>query len=174
MKKIFTYTVLALFLVVRYSDNYLFNGISNDKTHASIKSVFIFSIYGLILLTTWINKNNLNEFNIDRSFFFILLGDSVLLTWSYFPWMLGIFMLVAVGVLLFEYRKKTYRFSELTITSPNIIGLMIFVIILPVLFSKYKSGAHITYEQIRSSLLYANLFGVIFEEFLFRGLLWVF
>jgi membrane protease YdiL (CAAX protease family) len=88
--------------------------------------------------------------------------------------MLGVFTLVAVGILFLEYKKKIQRFSDSILISLKIFGLIICVIIIPVLFSNYKSGINIAYEQIINSLIGANLFGVIFEEFLFRGLLWGF
>lgn len=172
MKRTFTYIVLALFLIIRYSSGYLFTNISDDGSLALAKAVLIFVIYVLILLTIWINRNNLNEYNVDRSFFFILLGYCILLAWRYFPILLGIFMCVAVGFFIFEYRKNTYVFSESTLISPTIFGLIIFVIIMPIVFSNYSGEKHITYEEIINSLVNANLFGVIFEEFLFRGLLW--
>ncbi len=174
MKQIFTYTVLALFLVLRYSSGYLFTNTLEVNAFVLAKAVLIFIICVLILMTIWVNKASLYEFNIDKTFFLIILADFLLLIWGYFPIGLGASMLVVVGILLYDYRKQTYNLSRSTLLSPQIFGLMISIIILPVFFSTNKNGVNITDKQIVDSLVNANLFGVIFEEFLFRGLLWGF
>lgn len=167
MKTRILFIILMALLIIRYLADFSF---LIQLTGALTSIGVIFITYTLILFSIFLNKEKLQELNIDKISFWIILGTCSLLAWSYLPFALGFFMFAIVGYFAIEYRKNKFEFQSSTF-SIKTFAIALFMLT-PLLLLILNSNLIITNEQIINAVFKATFFGVVFEEYLFRGVLW--
>jgi len=130
-------------------------------------------VYGLISIAIWANKDNLKCINIDKNFIvaFVVVGGVYSFVFSVkfglFLWFFTFinFWFLISGKLEFEH----VPYSRIT-------SLYIFIMLLP-LFLKVLVKQTVVLPSDRAffeAIFTPNLMLIIFEEAIFRGLLWMF
>jgi membrane protease YdiL (CAAX protease family) len=176
--KIHIYRLILIFLLgFRLFGQHIFDMIVNDQTKPILQSLNLTIIFLLILLALWINKSRLHELNLDQTAYVLLLIAVVLLGWHFVPFVFGAFLLAAVAAIIIVGRNESFQFSHPTLLSGRAITALILVllpIIPPILLSSNSGASLQNFSVIQLALQKANFFGVYFEEFLFRGMLWAY
>jgi membrane protease YdiL (CAAX protease family) len=174
--RIYTYRLILIFLLgFRLFGQYIFDIIANDQTKPIIQSLNGTVTFLLILLAIWLNKSRLNELNLDRTAYVLLLIAVVLLGWHFVPFFLGAFLLAAVVTIIMIGRNESFQFSHPTLLSGGAMTPLVMILLLlpPLILLSSNFGASLqNFSVIQLALQKANFFGVYFEEFLFRGMLW--
>jgi membrane protease YdiL (CAAX protease family) len=174
--RIYTSRLILIFMLVfRLFGQYIFNIIANEQTKPIIQSLNLTITFLLILLAIWLNKSRLNELNLDRTAYVLLLIAAILLGWHFVPFFIGAFLLAAVAGIIIVGRNETFQFSLPTLFSGRTMTALILVllpVIPPILLSSNFGASLQNFSVIQLALQKANFFGVYFEEFLFRGMFW--
>jgi hypothetical protein len=130
-------------------------------------------VYGLISVVIWLNRNNLQLINIDRNFIviFVIVGavNSFIL-----PMAFGVFLLLPtfINFWLFISNKLKFEYFPLNIRQ---ISFFIFIILIPLFIRLLRTSATLPDDKTFIEAIFtANLPLVVFEEVIFRGLLWMF
>lgn len=171
MKQKATYAILAVLMIAGYLTGYVSVFLLDSKINMVAKVTLPFITYILMLLVIWLNKDKLVEFNIDKTSFLVLLVVCIMLAWKYtLYYFIGVFMFIPILYLIVEFQKKRLEFHQ-SFFITRIIGIIFCIFIPLVLFALIRNkGFEI--EKLEGFVINAGLFGVVFEEFLFRGLLW--
>ncbi len=133
----------------------------------------IFYGYSLILvaIVIYLNRENVKQLNIDKWFVFLFLGGALAFKWDT-NWLLEtLTLLSSLGLLIF-YIKGCFNFDREERNRWKIISIITALSILTLMLVISFAGAIKPQWIVYWFLLYLPL--VIVEEFLFRGLLWMF
>lgn len=167
--------ILVFMLMMRFFGDYAFNLIIDEQAKVILQSFNLTLVFLLILLALWINKSRLNDLNFDRAAYVLLLIAILLLAWKFVPYFMGVILLAAVAALMAISRKETFQFSRPTLASSHsfILVILILLPLIPlILLSPNFSASLQSVAALQTALMNANFWGVYFEEFLFRGMLW--
>jgi len=173
--------ITALLLLIRLADDYvsvlLFGGTvpaSFSYWYAAVTSVSMATLL-------WLNRRDLSRLNVDKTFVFLVVFSSLLL-FSGLPESAGIPVGFFIGgaTIFVAWAALSGRlcFGQ----SPRwgwsvwLLVLASVLPLLPLLLLAILKGAHagsISFQTFLAAFLQANLPGVVFEEFLFRGMIWM-
>lgn len=132
-------------------------------------------LYILMVSIVWINKNNLQNLNIDKSFVGILIIAGLVLSFFYVPPSWGIFVGLASLFLCSALRNKQFNFGKAISQNWGKNAIFIASGFLPILVNYFlQTKIVINSQSIFQALDVANLHGVVFEELLFRGMFWAY
>jgi membrane protease YdiL (CAAX protease family) len=91
------------------------------------------------------------------------------------PYIIGAILLIAVGIFIYLGHNRSFHYSKPNL-SPIYIMPPVMLIFLPFLIYAFFSPTFRinvrSLGAVQTALINVNIFTVIFEEFLFRGLLW--
>lgn len=170
MKRRLNFVVLIILLAIRYGGDFLALSQLDSKLTMIIKIAIIFSTFIIILFTIWLNRKNIKEINLDKISFLFLMGVCVIIAWDYLPFQLSILLFLAIAKNIFSYLKNEFEFQTGNYSLKKLLTASI--IFIPLIILILVKGIEINDKLIINAFIGANLFGVAFEEFLFRGLLW--
>lgn len=172
------FAVFCLLFLIRLTD---FFGIKFTGDYAPIIAYY-YVLITIILITVvvWVNKEQLSDLHVDKYFVYVFLTLDILIFMLYGVTSLGISGCASALYVIYLIRKRKFHFEDdqklksLILLSMLGIAPVLLLRLLasePSLFLKnlfMLSGVHIL------GLIFKALHGVIFEEVLFRGLLWMF
>jgi len=176
-KHFFTTVVLFFLLFIRYFSDSLFENISDERILTLARTLNLTIIFISTLLVIVMNKERLYELNIDKTAYWMLILSAGVLAFRYIPFELGFLVFMAIAALLFYFRDVHEQYSKPTLFSFKSLGALLAVALplIPVLYISYVLEDNIaTSSIVGQALSHLNFFGTVFEEFLFRGLLWMF
>lgn len=136
---------------------------------------YLFIEYILCSITIWLNSDNLNCLNVDSSFIIIFILTGVLISFS-LPLIMGVFLGL---VTVFNYRNFSLGNFKIERHQQNRWQVFALVIIslIPPIYGIWRSGVAVkwpSYIEILNPSININIQQVIFEEFVFRSMLWMF
>lgn len=172
-KKRITYLVFGVLFVARAISGYLL-AIYHGKLP---QTYFVFLLTtSLVFLTVFIlaNKEELDQFNIDRYviYTFVLSGAALFLSFELsLPWITSIVCSLAIGTALFKSKLKLSQQHILLFIVIGIIPELFFKLVFSNIYQGYKFFAGLSIGSI-ITIISITLWGVIFEELLFRSILW--
>ena len=125
----------------------------------------------------WINRNRLKNLHIDRPYLtIIIVTGGVLFLW-YLPIHIGFFILIFMGFIGWAIKNDMLNYQDLKVAPLRLILYVLLTLIplIPTLLYVLVSGTQITIDRNSTfnAFITSNLLGVVFEEILFRGLLWM-
>ncbi len=174
-----TTIVLCFLLSVRFLDGLLTIEFWGDN-QLLFSKLYITVTFALLAFVIWLNKESISNLHIDRFFIIIFIISGALVSlwlWlSLFGFVVGvsialIFILLETGQLIINVEKK-----------PSIL-LGIVLGILPIIFIRLFFNEPSIFAQGLSNIMkngeivwivIGYLWGVVYEEMLFRGMLWAF
>jgi uncharacterized protein len=164
-----TVAILVVLLLARFT-YFVFLLLQYDRL--ALEVVYILLNYSLITVAIHINKPHLHLLNFDRNsmIFFILLG----LTYA-------IFLYQSVGIILFlmaiyngSLLSKNPKFADTEFSLKTILlGVLGVLVVLIYFWTQADALAYQGKIDIGSAISRANTPLVFFEEFIFRGILWM-
>lgn len=177
--KKFTVVLFLILIALRISDRYLPELFLGIEEIPNWYSYFYISItFVLTSAVMWLNRHNLQRLNIDANFVTIFVVSGVFLSLLYLPVSLGIITGISTIVVFVSWKKKNFilennriNYIELLLflivgLTPNIIYYLIF------LTSNPEIVLHLDGSML-IALYDSSLHVVIFEEVLYRGILWM-
>lgn len=167
-KKITTIVILCILLLLRYSSSYL------AKLWGEYQDFyFILATFPFLVLVIWLNKDDLQSLHIDKPFILIFILLGILLTTTFLHSYLGIVSAAGTIFVFVSLTKQKFHVDNIGLKSSWITTTILGLI--PVLLIRV-----IFFEQIFRSnyynvgwMLTSRLWGVIYEEMVFRGILWM-
>lgn len=98
------------------------------------------------------------------------MGASVILAWSYLPYQLSIILFLVIARNIYSYINREFVFGSASYSlKATAVAIFVFLPVIPLMVIR---GIEIETNLIVAAFINASFFGVVFEEFLFRGLLW--
>lgn len=169
--------LLLFLLIVRITDQYLPSIIFKQDAPIWFNDYYSFSLYVLIFLLIWINRDNLKSYNINVTSLNILVFGGIILTIQLSEVLLKVALLLIVSFFCWAKSQNLLRTHETTYYPTWVLIIFIFFIVLawlPVLLYSVptQSTAGSRAINLSTAFFQAYLPGVVFEEFLFRGFLW--
>ena len=142
---------------------------------------YFYFIVSILLITTviWASKNDLNRLSIDTYFLYTIVLSSVLLFFVFGFSLLGIIALIC-GIFVVKVshlQKSEFHIQRNFSRVIFYVALGVIPIILSRLFIPEPYRIQNYYPELSVGIIFVIvsvvLWGVIFEEILFRGMLWV-
>jgi membrane protease YdiL (CAAX protease family) len=173
-KQKITIGILCVLLLLRLTDAYLILRIWSEYAFF----YYVLITFPLLVFILWLNSENLQILNIDIPFIllFILLG--VLLCWYYWSTFLGIVTGLGTLIVFDLFRRRKFIFEKMRSNSSLIIITLVGLI--PVVLVRAFDSDLLLLEHFSNLNSYdvgwlftSRLWGVIYEEMLFRGMLWM-
>ena len=172
-----TKITFAIFLILLFLRMVILQGmvIQQGIVSFSAEVIYICASYGLISVIVWLNRMDLQSLNIDSKFIILFVAVGYLYS-LILPVEPGVFLALAATVMLwllssnklqFEYVSSRFRQAALFILitlTPQFIRLIIL----------RSSLALPDTKTIIEAVYIASFTYVIFEEVVYRGLLWMF
>jgi membrane protease YdiL (CAAX protease family) len=169
--------LLLLLLLVRLVDQYIPIWIFGSNYPDWYRGLYAGLVYLLSIVLVWLNRPNLEKLNVDKLFVYLSILGGIF--WVvYLPSNYALLALLAL-ILIFRILKskpaiveeKRYLYStEIWIFALISIGTAI----APALFYNPPVKNPVNLNMIIATLLEADLALVVFEELLFRGVLWAY
>jgi hypothetical protein len=129
---------------------------------------------GLISIVIWLNREDLQSLNIDRKFIIIFIFVGYLYS-LLLPLELGIFLAPATTLILWLLLSNKLQFAHTPLHFKQ-VAVFILIILVPLIIKSISLGTSATLPDAKTIIegfFTANLPLVVFEEVLFRGLLWM-
>ena len=174
-----TKITLALFLILLFWRMVILQGMAIQQgiVPFSAEVIYICASYGLISVIIWLNRMDLQSLNIDSKFIILFVAVGYLYS-LILPVKSGVFLALVATVILwwlssnklqFEYVSSRFRQTSLfilIILAPQFIRLIIIILRGSLTLPDAKTIIEAVYT--------ASFTNVIFEEVVYRGLLWMF
>lgn len=175
-RKRITFTILFILLSVIIIGSFLNTWLSVHKTSGYWIGIWYLCIgYTLCSIAIWLNKDDLQCLNIDANFMVIFIFIGALTSYA-LPFWFGIFLGFVTLYNFIQFRFGGLRVAEFYPKRWVIISLIVLSLI-PTIFGVWQSGMTISWSgkmDIFNSAFKANITQVVIEEFVFRGMLWMF
>lgn len=159
MKDILTYLILFILCGIRVSAIFL------DNFSGSIASYSFI----LMLLVIVLNTNSLEKMNFDKYFMHIFLFSCVIYAFFYTNFIFGVVIFFQLYLIYQKNQLQPFDFSTYVINNKTLLLFLLTFLI----FYITQGPLDLSFQNIVSSFTKAKFFGVLFEEFLFRGLIWM-
>lgn len=140
---------------------------------------YVLTTFPLLVIVIWLNRDNLQSLHIDRPFILIFILLGILLS-IYFG--LSILSLISIAGALFifilfitnslKFENPQQRQHWILVTLVGIFPVLLFRLLYPGLSFFMQTTEFNTYDA--GWLLTYRLWGVVYEEMIFRGMLWMF
>jgi len=171
-----TLAIFILLIFIRYEDVSIANWAFNQKIPDWIRYGYTLTLFSLISFLILINKNRLADFHVDDKFIYALIITGVVVVIFYLPLPINLLVVMLTAIVIRVWAQGNFLLYEEK--SPSNIPFHIIGSILPILplyaFSIHISGVpNLNSIKLETIFFEANLPGIIFEEILFRGVLWV-
>lgn len=173
-------SLTALLLVIRLADNSLAVWLFGGTAPAWFTYWYADIIGVLVAVLLWLNRHDLAGINVDRTFVFLWILSNIIL-FAALPADAGIFvglsLIAAIILLAWASFTDRFNFNEQT-EQRSKTGLLVPLALLPLLplfalaYAYETPKLPLTFGKLVSAVNIASLYAIIFEELLFRGLLW--
>jgi hypothetical protein len=167
-------SILFFLMLVRLADQYIPELLFGKNTPILFTYWYAAIAYVLTCIIVWLNRNRLPSLNVDKPFVVILiLGGAV--SMLYMPMDIAIFVGVVVVFFFWALNNDQFNFSDLRWCSSKtfiLIWIAIVPTIVPLLLYSPSVKTIPDMQSIINTLLQTQLAGIVFEELLFRGMLW--
>jgi len=176
-----TFAIMFFLLFVRITDKYLVIWLFNGVKPAWYDYSYFAGGYFLIAIAIWINKKNVKNLHITKNFIRIFIFAGIFVSLLLVPAWVGLVSGIATLIILKECYSGGFVFDARE-PNPRTIWEMVFLFVLnlsvfiTVLASFIVTPRAISWnmDSILSALYYADLPVILYEEVLFRGMLWMF
>jgi membrane protease YdiL (CAAX protease family) len=169
---------LVSFLVLRFTNqSSVTEALNRNEGEIWGKVILITLTFVLLALFVWMNKTHLYDFNIDKGFLILLILAGITLALFFVPVFLGVPLFLIVCVIGFGMKKQLFVYSDASLIPAGtfmLVSVMVAPLLFPILASVPRSLPKITFELFLHALANVSFLGVVFEELLFRGILWMF
>jgi membrane protease YdiL (CAAX protease family) len=172
--------ILLFLLVTRLADLALPQLIFGIITPTWFLSLNGWISYVLTAWLLWLNRNELSNLNIDKAYVILFIVSGFLLSFFYIRDLSGWIPFAVALVLLEAFRKNKFGFERASSNDSFAkywyLPLFSLLIAVPVLLYNFRSGyiTPLNLQSVSYALLTASLPAVVFEEMLFRAVLWRF
>ena len=169
--------IILLFLcILRLADNYLLTLRFGTSMPDWVPHWYAGIAYILTAVIVFLNRHRLKKLNIDRPFMIALMLGGFLYVF-HLPAGINIVVAITTALVYWAYRNN-YFLLENTIQYPpsTILLISVFVplAILPIYLFGFAIKVPPNIQMILSSFFEASLGLVVYEEVLFRGVLWAY
>lgn len=173
--------LLLFLLLVRLADDYLPLWLFGPSVPAWFSWWYASILYACMALLVWLNRRMLQNLNVDRSFVVLVVVAGIWLFFSYDPAAGALLAGVLIGaVALFIAWALLSNRLEFGPSSAHQAraGILVGTCVAPALLVLSRgviANSLVAPVDIRAAgvaIVNANLFGIVFEELLFRGALW--
>jgi membrane protease YdiL (CAAX protease family) len=176
-EKNFSRIILFFLLAVRLIDEKLSTWLYRFEDSDEFTYWYSGGLYSLTILLLWLNRGNLEKINVDKySLFLLFLGGFIWLI--YIPGDLGALAIISLSFILWALYNKQFDFPYKVIKYPLEVWLLIFVsiglVVAPVFYYRLENNLEFDIYFLLVAIAEAHLALVVFEEVLFRGVLWAF
>ena len=177
-KKI-TFLILFLLLGWRVILSYLLQWRWNGEEPRSVESSYIWIVYWLISVVIWLNRGDLRSLNIDKNFFTLFIFIGGLYSGVFFllsPFASGVFLGLATLINLVLYLYGSLPFEDIRLNYRQTMFYSV-ILMMPAFIINLILGLTKTWPNettIFMAVFNANLPIIIFEEAIYRGMLWMF
>jgi membrane protease YdiL (CAAX protease family) len=169
--------LLSVLLLFRLTDYYLFNYL-NSLVNNGIKDwlgYYYYSIvYVLISIVIWVNRDSLQDMHIDKTFMNIFIVAGLWLSLYSFRNAFGIIPFIATLITIRFFKGQNFRFGQMN-KDYRFLLLIILLVLIP--FTPYlilsiarQLPMKLDFDTVLNN---ANLPALVYEEVLFRGILWM-
>jgi membrane protease YdiL (CAAX protease family) len=168
----FTVAILFILLMVRNVLSPLFA--PDRQAPLWLTSLWLLGTYFFIVIVIWLNRENLQSININKYFIAIFIFTGIVLSIYWYTSVLGI--LVGISALFILYIARSGQLN-LKDALPGYWNKTIVVLVWATLFCLLLVNYKITFCEVgsRTALYYVVILSsVVYEELIFRGLLWMF
>jgi membrane protease YdiL (CAAX protease family) len=170
-----SYGILIVLFTVRLLDVDLPGWIFGASIPRWFTYWYVGVAYILTVLIVWLNRHRLSTLNIDRPFLVALMLGGVLYVF-YLTTDIGILVGITTLFVFWTYIRNYYTFSD-SVRYPSgtvpLVGICASPVLLYILLYSPILKSNLNFQAVISSLLQAQLAAVVFEEVLFRGVLYV-
>ncbi len=170
--------ILFLILIfLRVTDGLIPNLIFRNQIPVSFMFWYITFAYIFTVILVWINRNCSQDMNVDKYFVHLLILSGLLLTFSTLPVAQGVLTGITTAFVIFNLPNHLrFRYPILNLISLSKYILLSLLSLLPLILSVIIRGTkiYVSSEILISSFYETVLSNVVFEEFLFRGILWMY
>jgi membrane protease YdiL (CAAX protease family) len=171
-KKHVTLLILCVLLLLRFFSGYLSNFQGGYQAFYYILFTFPF-----LVIVIWLNKDDPQSLHIDKPFILIFLLLGILLTLTFWPSILGVISGAGTVFVLSFFIKQEFRFDKGATKSvfvTTMIGLIPVVLLRMSIHGSFSANQILESNNYDLGWIFASrLWGVVYEEMLFRGLLWM-
>jgi membrane protease YdiL (CAAX protease family) len=169
-----SYGILIVLFTVRLLDFELPGWIFGTRIPDWYAYWYVGLAYILTIIIVWLNRHRLEALNIDRPFLIAIILGGMLYVF-YLPTNIGILVGITTLLMIWTYINNYFSFPD-TIHYPSWTVPLVCVSAAPVLlyallFSPILKSS-LTFHILYISVLQAQLAAVVFEEVIFRGVLW--
>lgn len=170
-----SYGILIVLFTVRLLDFELPGWIFGTRIPGWFAYWYVGVAYILTVVIIWLNRHRLASINIDRPFLIAVMLGGILYIF-YLPTDIGTLVGLTTLFVFFAYINNHFSFSD-PIHYPSWTVPLVCISATPVflyalLFSPILKSS-LNFPIVFTSLLQAQLAAVVFEEVIFRGVLWV-
>jgi membrane protease YdiL (CAAX protease family) len=171
-KKKINIIILCFLLFVRLADAYM-PRIWGDYAFF----YYVLISFPVLVYIIWFNRENLSELNIDRSFILIFVFCGALVTLLFWSSYLGIIAGIGTLIVFLLLSIQRLRFNDTSNLSSIIVITLLGlapIILLRTLDNRFYSFDWLSVKQESIYLIIVSrLWSVVYEEMLFRGMLWM-
>lgn len=174
-----SYAILIVLLLVRLADQYLPAWIFGTNTPDWYHHWYAGISYILTAVMVWLNRQRLAALNVDRLFVVILIFGGVLYAFS-LRYGAGVFVGITTGLIFWAHQTNQLVIKN-PVPYPKGTGFLILLIIplalLPILLFRLTPKTPLDFDIFNTTflgILITQLAGIVFEEVLFRGVLWAY
>lgn len=178
MQQKITKILFALLLAIRFADGLYLMLFLNSQISDWFAYLHSLTIYSAIVAIVLLNKNRLRDMNIDQWFIALILVAGVFLLLFDLPPSIGIIILLLMVVMVWFLMNTQSDLAPFNTEAWKLFAY-IFISIIPIslliLYNVALAGIKINVDE-QSILLIAlrrDILGIVFEEILFRGALWM-
>jgi membrane protease YdiL (CAAX protease family) len=169
-----SYAILFVLFTVRLLDVELPGWIFGPIVPTWFAYWYVGLAYILTVLIVWLNRHRLSTLNIDRPFLIAVMLGGVMYVF-YLPTAIGILVGITTLLVFWAYLNHLFSFSatkRYPFWTLPLVGLALIPVLLFTLTHNPVEKSQLNFQLVLTSLLQAQLAAVVFEEVIFRGVLW--
>lgn len=178
MKQKITKVLFFFLLIVRFAGEIFVDKLYNSQIPDWFKYLYFLAIYSTIIMLIWFNKNHLQDMNIDRWFILLVLVAGAFLFLFYLPPAIGVIILFLMAFMAWCLVNAKLNLAVFNINPWNLF-VYIYISLIPVSLLFFydiffaRVEIKISEQLILSVAINRDILGIVFEEILFRGVLWM-
>jgi membrane protease YdiL (CAAX protease family) len=169
-----SYGILTVLFAVRLLDFELPGWIFGTRIPGWYAYWYVGLAYILTVLIVWLNRHRLSTLNIDRPFLIAVILGGILYVF-YLPTNIGLLVGITTLLVIWAYFNDSFSFPD-TIHYPSwtvpLVCISAAPVILYAMFFSPILKSNLNIQILYTCILQAQLAAVVFEEVIFRGVLW--
>jgi len=171
--------ILFFFLLaVRFTGEFFVDKMFDSQIPDWFKYLYFLIIYSSIVFLIWFNRDRLQNMNIDRGFITLVLFAGTFLFLFYLPPTIGVIILFLMAFMIWCLVNAKLNLAIFN-AEPRSLFVYVLMSLIPVsllfLYDVFFARIEIEIsEQLMLSIaINRDILGIVFEEILFRGVLWM-